>query len=240
MFQPDNVVWYRAGGQEYLVLANEGDARGNETFQEEVALSAAKLDPKRFPNAAELQAADRLGSLFVSQTGDTDGDGDLDELYTFGGRSISIISTDGHWIYDSGCQIERLVADRIGHHTGEDPASAPKYRTKKGPEPEGLALGHIDGHTYVFVGLERDNGIVTFDVTDPRSPRCVAYTNPGEYPDHPAKIAGDVGPEGLYFVGAEQSPTHAPLLIVANEVSGSVTIYAVRTVAADQSVAQGR
>ena len=100
------------------MLANEGDARGNETFQEEVALSEAKLDPKKFPNAAELQAADRLGSLFVSQTGDTDGDGDLDELYTFGGRSISIISTDGQWIYDSGCQIERLVADRIGRHAG--------------------------------------------------------------------------------------------------------------------------
>ena len=67
-------------------------------------------------------------------------------------------------------------------------------------------LGHIDGHTYVFVGLERDNGIVTFDITDPHAPHCVAYTNPAEYPDHPAKIAGDIGPEGLYFVARRAEP----------------------------------
>ena len=37
----------------------------------------------------------------------------------------------------------------------------------KGPEPEGLAVGTIDGRSYVFVGLERTGGIAAYDITTP-------------------------------------------------------------------------
>jgi DNA-binding beta-propeller fold protein YncE len=229
MYQPDNVGWLQAGGQEYLVLANEGDARDNATIHEEILLSAAKLDPQKFPNAAQLQQPDQLGSLVVSSTGDTDGDGDLDQLFTFGGRSITIITTDGHCVYESGHLLDQLAAERIERQTASNPTHPPQYRTKKGPEPECLTVGRIGGQLYVFVGLERDNGIVTFDVTDPRSPKLVNYTNPSDYPGHLADLARDIGPEGLLFVDAQQSPTNVPLLLVANEVSGTITVYAVRT-----------
>jgi hypothetical protein len=229
MYEPDNVGWLRVGGQEYLVLANEGDARDNATIHEEILLSAAKLDPQKFPNAAQLQQPDQFGSLIVSSTGDTDGDGDLDQLYTFGGRSITIMTTDGQVVFESGHLLDQLAAERIERQTASNPASPPKYRTKKGPEPEGLTVGQIGDHLYVFVGLERDNGIVTFDVTDPRSPKLVNYTNPSDYPGHAANLVGDIGPEGLVFVDAQHSPTHVPLLLVANEVSGTITVYAVRT-----------
>jgi hypothetical protein len=38
---------------------------------------------------------------------------------------------------------------------------------------------------------------------------------------------GDLGPEGLTFVPAEQSPTRKALLIVSNEVSSTTTIWQV-------------
>jgi len=39
--------------------------------------------------------------------------------------------------------------------------------------------------------------------------------------------ACDLGPKSIKFVSGEQSPNGMPLLIVGNEVSGSVTVYQV-------------
>ena len=48
--------------------------------------------------------------------------------------------------------------------------------------------------------------------------------------DDPAAVlsqAGDLGPEGLAFIPAASSPTGAPLLAVANEVSGTTTLFSI-------------
>jgi hypothetical protein len=35
---------------------------------------------------------------------------------------------------------------------------------------------------------------------------------------------GDLGPEGLHFIAAKDSPNGKPLLLVGNEVSGSTAV----------------
>ncbi len=40
--------------------------------------------------------------------------------------------------------------------------------------------------------------------------------------------AGDIAPEGIVFITAEDSPNGAPMLAVANEVSGSTTLYSIK------------
>ena len=56
-----------------------------------------------------------LGRLKVTKTlGDSDGNGAYERLYAFGGRSFSVWSDSGALVWDSGDQIEKITADRLG------------------------------------------------------------------------------------------------------------------------------
>ncbi|MEQ8166890.1 MAG: alkaline phosphatase, partial [Alphaproteobacteria bacterium] len=99
---------------------------------------------------------------------------------------------------------------------------------EKGPEPEALAVGEAHGRSLAFVGLERTGGIVVVDIGDPRRPEILSYINTRDFEGDPkAGTAGDLGPEGIAFVAAGDSPTGSPLIIVANEISGTTTAYEV-------------
>jgi len=68
--------------------------------------------------------------------------------------------------------------------------------------------------------------VMVYDVTVPTSPRFIQYVNNKDFSgDAEAGTAGDLGPEGLLFIRAGDSPTRQPLLVVANEVSGTTTVY---------------
>lgn len=98
----------------------------------------------------------------------------------------------------------------------------------KGAEPEAIAIGVINGRSYAFIGLERISGIMVYDVTDPHAPTFVQYLNNRDFSGDPTMdSAGDLGPEGIIFVASSDSPTGQPLLLVANEISGSTTIYSI-------------
>jgi hypothetical protein len=229
MYQPDAIAAFQAKGRTWLITANEGDAREYTAFAEEARVSTLRLDPTRFPNATALQAAGALGRLTVTRaTGDTDGDGDFDALYVLGGRSFSIWDTTGKLVFDSGDQLEQLTARLFPQNFNASNANnlLDDRSDNKGPEPEGVTVAEINGRLYAFIGLERIGGVAVYDITDPEKPVYVNYINSRDFAGNPANsTAGDLGPEGVITISAAQSPNGKPLLISANEISGSIAIY---------------
>jgi hypothetical protein len=238
LYLPDGIASFCIGYDTYLVTANEGDTRAWAGFNEEARVKDLKLDPIAFPNGADQKKDSALGRLTVTKTlGDTDGDGDYDALYVFGARSFSIWTTAGKRVWDSGSAFEELIANIAAPNFNSDHAANGSTDTRsdnKGPEPEGIAVGEINGRVYAFIGLERQSGIVVYDVTKPKAPVFKDYLNNRNF-SVPTKLAdgssnpaaGDLGPEGLAFVEASKSPNGKPLLVVGNEISGTTTIYEV-------------
>ena len=69
---------------------------------------------------------------------------------------------------------------------------------------------------------------MVYDVTDPVAPTFVEYVNNRDFNEDPETgTPGDLGPEGLLFIPGSASPNGQPLLVVANEVSGTTTIYSI-------------
>lgn len=62
-----------------------------------------------------------------------------------------------------------------------------------------------------------------YDITDPRHAFFVTYENNRDFAGS-GHGGGDLGPEGVAFIPAKDSPTRTPLLAVANEVSGTTTL----------------
>jgi 2',3'-cyclic-nucleotide 2'-phosphodiesterase/3'-nucleotidase/5'-nucleotidase len=234
MYQPDSIASYTVDGKTYLVIANEGDSRDYDGFSEEARVQDAgsdfHLEPEAYPDFAELRRKENLGRLKITTaTGDIDGDGDIDLLHAYGGRSFSILEADGQMIYDSGSDFERLIAkvNADNFNSNNDQNDSFDSRTDdKGSEPEGLTVGTVADKTYAFIGLERDGGIMVYDISNPVAPQFVQYTNNRNFSgDAAAGTAGDLGPEGLLFIPAQDSPNRHPLLVVTNEISGTTTIY---------------
>ncbi len=227
LYMPDAIAGFRVRGQQYLITANEGDGRDWPGFGDESRVGALTLDPVAFPNAAALKANAALGRLNVSKTDGTGPNG-YTALYSFGARSATIWTAGGQRVWESGDQIERRVAaDRpLAFNASNDNNTLDDRSDNKGPEPEGVAVGRIDGRTYAFVGLERVGGFMVFDVSTPTAPTLVQWANNRDYTRVPA--GPDSGPEVVHFVDEDDSPTGRPLVTVANEVSGTVTFYEAR------------
>lgn len=222
MYQPDAIATYQVNGATYLVTANEGDAKDYDGFSEETRVSKLTLDKAMFPNADTLQKPEHLGRLKTTTTmGDTDGDGDHDMIYAYGGRSFSIWGSDGTLIFDSGNAFENIIASRSPEvfNANGGKSEFDDRSDDKGPEPEALALGEIDGRTYAFIGMERNNAIFAYDITLPSDPHMVGYMMPSDMHN---------SPEGLEFIAAKDSPSGKPLLAVAYEMTGTVALYEVK------------
>jgi len=232
-YLPDGIASFKVGSQEYLLLANEGDAREYDGYVEESRVGNVTLDPVAFPDGATLKANANLGRLkLTTAQGDPDKDGDFDTIYTFGARSFSIRNTNGGLIWDSGDRLEQITAAAFpaNFNASHDSNAFDNRSDDKGPEPETVTVGKVNGNTYAFIGLERIGGVVVFDVSNPTAPVFVQYVNNRDFTaDVTTPAAGDLGPEGVLFIPAEESGNGKPLIVLANEISGTTTIFEVKS-----------
>ncbi|MBH5317577.1 choice-of-anchor I family protein [Paenibacillus sp. GSMTC-2017] len=253
-YMPDGITLYSANGKTYLVSANEGDSRdyatpnkwSEETTVGKLDMSLLKLNADHYKGYTQEQldllvkeslTEDKLGKLKVSTApfdvlnGET-GTAVHDALYTFGARSFSIWDVenfDDGPVFDSGDSFEQIIAKQFPtgfNSDNEKSDSKDKRSTSKGPEPEDVKVAKLFGQQYAFVSLERVGGIMTYNVTNPKAAQYVTYTNDRNFAV--ADTEQDLGPEGLHIVEADKSPTGTPLLLVANETSGSLSVYEIR------------
>lgn len=228
-YVPDAVQNYKVGNTQYIVTANEGDEKDLSGYSERTTVGANNyvLDPAIFPQAAILKASHNLGRFRVSSaTGNTDGDAEFEEMAALGARSFSIFNADTKQIvYDSGDQFERYIAANYPLLFNVDNESnAVKNRSRaKGPEPEGVALGTINGQTYAFITLERTGGVMVYNITDPNNPIFTDY----KHSRSTSAYGGDNGPEGITYIAPENTTTNKGYVIIANEISGTLSMYEV-------------
>lgn len=214
MYQPDSIASYKIGSKTYLVTANEGDGREYGDYANETKISKLSLDSSiafAYENENDLKVNNELGK---------NSSGDYEKLYTFGARSFSIWDEEGTLVFDSKNELSKLTAKFMPNLFNQDDGEKDGRSGNKGVEPEALAVGEVNDRTYAFVGLERQNAIVIYDITDAQNSKFVKYikSNKNE----------NISPEGMKFVKAENSPTGSALLMVAYEVSGSTAIYEIK------------
>ena len=254
---PDGIANVRFRGQTYLLTANEGDARAYTGLTDESRVRSlrditangagpreAALCEDEFPDRVDLVKEEQLGRLTVSTIDGYDPERNCYfELHAFGARSFSVFKTNGELVWDSGDQFEQLTLDAFPDffNSGHDEVAFDNRSDNKGPEPEGITVEKLNGRTYAFIGFERVGGVVTYDVTNPTAPVLVDYVNNRDFAAQlagqeaatedekfvPGPESGDLGAEGITVIRAGDSPTGSALVVVANEVSGTTTIFEV-------------
>jgi MYXO-CTERM domain-containing protein len=236
---PDTLKAFTVGANKYLITANEGDARIDDAdilrFGTAVTTDtdAGTAGVQSLVDSSQLakntdDGVNGLARLNISRiNGDTDLDGDIDNPTMIGTRSFSIWDADtGALVYDSG-SLESVLSgldpsmhNTNGTATGTTAANMDNRSDDKGPEPEALTIGEIAGQMYAFIGMERQNGLLMYNISDPNNPYFVGYTN--------AAASGLTSPENMLFIAAADSPTGTALLLTGHEgftaANGDVTV----------------
>jgi hypothetical protein len=266
MYMPDTITSFQWKDANFLVTANEGDAReyffdtlnadgeqdedlctaaGGQDFDEDDGClsyteetQGRRLDYAPGSNLDNIAGDDPkdfdftaypLGRLTVTGVlGDSNNDGEYEALYAYGARSFTIWDANGLVVFDSGDDFERITASIHGNtfNNNNDENEGDSRSANKGPEPEALTVGQVGDRTYAFIGMERLGGIFVYDVTNPYDTKFVDYVINRDLTEG-GDLIGDSAPEGMVFVDASNSPTDNALVIIGNEVSGTVSVWQV-------------
>lgn len=215
----DAIASFEIGGKTFLATANEGDSRG---FDEDRVGDLVE-------NGLIDESVDTIGleRLEVSTIdGDTDGDGDIDVIHTFSSRSFSIFDEDGNLVFDSGSQFEQIIANIAPERFNDDDGDDGEDRSDaKGPEPEAIAIAEVGGRPYAFIGLERDSGIMIYDISEPADAFFVNYIPPLHVDNTGPSETARHAPEIITVIPSEESMSGETQIAVSYEVSGTTTVY---------------
>ncbi|GEA10701.1 choice-of-anchor I family protein [Alteromonas sp. KUL49] len=252
LYQPDTIASFTWKDADFILTANEGDAReyffdavdeatcladGGLEFDEDDGCLAyidevkvEDLTAEANSELAMLQATGEADDLRVTNAmGDSDGDGEYDAAFAYGARSFTIWDQNGLVVFDSGDDFERITASVHGaqFNNNDDENEGDSRSENKGPEPEALTVGMVGDRTYAFIGTERMGGIFVYDVTNPYDAQFVEYVINRDLTEglSTGDVIGDLAPESLVFVSADDSSNGQALLLVGSEVSGTVTVW---------------
>lgn len=222
VYMPDGISLYEVNGKTYLLTANEGDASewgadGNEYTN----MTTVELSGEEVLDKTKVEGLPTVPSAVN---------------FILGGRSFSIyeVTENGlSQVFDSGSDFEKVTAAAYPEYFNASNKNnkLDSRSDAKGPEPESVTVAKkVGGKSYAYVGLERIGGVMLYDITDPAAPRFCDYINSRDFTVNFPKegtdpAQGDVSVEGICAVAAANSPTGYPLLLAANEVSGTVTVY---------------
>ena len=205
MYQPDAIASLKgADGTNYVVTANEGDARSYACLLGGTSTTTLESEDSKISSIYDstdtgiTAVKDAVGSLVVTPfapataraiavTGSTK----VKTAYSFGSRSFSVwrpANVEGvdtmDQVWDSGDLLETLTAQLNPNGYNSDwnttnggPNALESRSTKKGPEVEGVAVGSAYGSQWIVVGMERDGGLALFNGDDPLKPVFVDYIN---------------------------------------------------------------
>ena len=224
------------------------DYKGTENYTTEKDFCIAYVDEVRgkkldvdanHPLAGALKDNNQLARLkVIKPQGTIAAD---QKVQAFGSRSFSIWDESGELVFDSGDDFARIVLAQDPanfNSTNDNNQSGDDRSDDKGVEPEAIEVAEINGKHYAFIGLERQGGIMVYDVTQPKNTSFISYLNNRDFTqpvctkvdedgdcdnDTYNSKAGDLGPESIkYFT---RSGNH--FIAVGNEVSGSTSVYRV-------------
>jgi DNA-binding beta-propeller fold protein YncE len=216
-YHPDGICVVTIGGKTYILSANEGDARewgtGAGAYTD---IGAFRIDNNRI-DIIDMSKKDGL---------------DPNKNYLYGARSFSIwdIGETAKLIYDSGNDFEKITSRLFpaNFNASHGNNELDNRSGKKGPEPEYVTTMKIGGKVYAIIGLERIGGIMVYDISAPQNPVFYDYINTRDFSGTKLEDMGDLGPEGLWAVTGPESPTRKPIVFVANEVSGTITVFEIK------------
>ena len=220
VYMPDGISIYETEEDKtYLLTANEGDASewGDYTNMTKTTISGEDVEVL---NKTKLDGLPTVPS---------------EVNFILGGRSFSIFEVTGSGlkqVFDSGSDFEKITSAAYPDYFNASNKNnkLDSRSDAKGPEPESVTVAKVGGKTYAYIGLERIGGVMLYDITNPEAPVFCDYINSRDFTvDFPKSGTnpeqGDVSVEGICAVPAAQSPTGYPLLLAANEVSGTVAVY---------------
>jgi 5'-nucleotidase len=243
---PDAIATFEIGGTTYVITADEGDARpddsditraGNFASDEDNLVAATPVyDDGNGPVTqaafdALLQDNDELGRIDVLIDQSTNGSGELEDIVGLGTRGVSIFQFDpvsssltrvSHLPFES--YLAQQDPARHNANDGGAPGEVDRRSDNKGPEPEAVSVITLGSKTVALVGNERQNSVVMVDITNPASPSLISYIN--------NRDNGLFAPETVTTIAAADSPTGSELAIfgyegdgVGSGISGGIGIY---------------
>lgn len=221
---PDTVTSFVSGGVRYLVTANEGDFRPDDADR-------IRIGDAGFTGVENGVTIDRsnaaLGRLrVVRDLSDPDNDGLIDDVIMPGTRSFTVWNAStGARVADTGSFESLLLTlyptlhNMNGESSSNGTTTFDARSPDKGPEPEAIATGAINGHRYIFVAMERQGAVLMYNLDNPAAPAFVTSIN--------NLTDGLAAPESITFLSESDSPLGEPTLLVGYEAGGKIGVYSV-------------